>query len=45
MMVVYLLGSLDGIYVSKTMESMGVDANKGLFWAVLQAATAGAIFL
>merc|ERR1719473_64289 len=32
MMIVYLIGSLDGLYVSKTMESMGVEANKGLFW-------------
>jgi hypothetical protein len=45
MMGVYLLGSIDGIYVSKTMESRGVDANKGLFWAVLQAASVGAIFM
>jgi hypothetical protein len=45
MMALYFASSIDGIYISKTMDSMGVDANKGLFWAVLQAASAAAVFL
>ena len=45
MMVAYALSSVDSIYISKTMESMGVDSSKALFWAVLQTACAATIFL
>jgi phage-related minor tail protein len=45
MMGLYALSSIDGLYISKTMESMGVDPPKVLFWAALQLGTAAAVFL
>ena len=44
MMAAYAASSLDGSFVSKTMDAMGVDKNKALFWAALQLLTFGAIF-
>ena len=41
---VYAATSLDGLYISKSMEAMGVDSSKALFWAVVQLATVAAIF-
>jgi len=45
MMGMYALTSLDGLYLSKTTEAMGVDPPKVLFWAAIQAFTAAAVFL
>lgn len=45
LMAVYGLGSIDFIFVSKTMEAMGVDSAPGLFWLAIQAATTALIFL
>jgi len=45
MMAVYVLGSVDGLYISKTIESMGVDPPKALFWAALQLGCVATIFL
>jgi len=45
MMAVYALGSIDGSFISKTTEAMGVESSKALFWAAIQLATAAAIFL
>ena len=44
MMAVYLLTSIDGNYISKTIPEMGVDTNKGLFWMIVQAVTVAVIF-
>jgi len=44
MMCLYAASAVDGIYISKTMESMGVDASKALFWAVIQLACVATIF-
>jgi phage-related minor tail protein len=45
MMGLYARTSIDGVYISKTMDSMGVEPAKALFWAAIQALTAGVIFL
>ena len=42
-LIVFALGSIDGTYISKHNEAMGVDANKSLFWLVVQLAVAGTI--
>jgi hypothetical protein len=44
MMGAYAAMSIDGSYISKTMEAMGVDPNKALFWTIIQLVTVGAIF-
>jgi hypothetical protein len=44
MLAVYLLTNLDSMYLSKTMEAMGVDSTKGLFWAGVQALGSASIF-
>ena len=43
-MGVYALTQIDSMYISKSLEAMGVDANKGLFWLVIQLATVAVIF-
>merc|ERR1719174_152567 len=45
MMGLYALCSVDFMFISKTMESMGVEPAKAGFWAVIQAITAATIFL
>jgi len=45
MMALYALTSLDGAFVSKSMEAMGVDLSKALFWAAIQLANAAVVFL
>lgn len=43
-MGVYALTQIDSIYISKSIQAMGVDPNKGLFWLVVQLATVAVIF-
>lgn len=43
-MGVYALTQIDSLYISKSLEAMGVDASKGLFWLVIQLATVAVIF-
>jgi len=43
-MGVYALTQIDSLYISKSVEAMGVDTNKGLFWLVIQLATVAVIF-
>lgn len=43
-MGVYALTQIDSLYISKSLEAMGVDTNKGLFWLVIQLATVAVIF-
>ena len=44
LMAVYLASNIDFMYISKTLDSMGVDSAKGLFWAALQALSVGVVF-
>lgn len=44
MMGAYALSSIDGVYISKTMDAMGVEPSKALFWAVIQAVACATIF-
>jgi hypothetical protein len=43
-MGVYALTQIDSIYISKSIQAMGVDPNKGLFWLLVQLATVAVIF-
>merc|ERR1712224_754795 len=37
----FALTQADGLYISKTQDTIGADKNAGLFWLVVQVATVG----